>query len=268
MKKVSHVHPPVDEGQCELCHEPKEGATPFEAGLRHEFNRAAGNAELCYECHDRFDEEAHVHKPVAQGLCVLCHDPHGSDRAFLLRGDPDRTLCGQCHRLDFLEGDHLHEPVAKGQCGKCHEYHGGEFRRLLRGRFTAELYEPFDLGHYELCYGCHESSQVTEPTTTTATGFRNGDANLHFVHVNREDKGRTCNVCHQVHAGSQPHLVTETLPFGTWQLPVNYLRSETGGSCLPGCHRQRAYDRVSPVRNELGGQGRSWPGGNATIKHE
>ena len=250
VKRFAKVHPPVDQDQCDLCHEPKARATPFEAGLRHEFQRAAGNADLCYECHDCLDEEAYVHKPVEQGLCVLCHDPHGSERASLLRVEPDRTLCQQCHRTGFLQGDHVHQPVAEGKCGECHEYHGGDHRRLLRAPFTAELYEPFDLGHYELCYGCHESSQVSEPITTTATGFRNGDVNLHFTHVNREEKGRTCNVCHRVHATARPHLITETAPFGIWQLPLNYRPTEAGGSCLPGCHRRRGYDRVDPIRNE------------------
>jgi predicted CXXCH cytochrome family protein len=250
IKRFGQVHPPVEEDQCELCHKPKAGATPFAAGLRHEFERAAGNAELCYECHDRLDEEAHTHEPVGQGLCVLCHDPHGAERAALLRMAPDRALCMQCHRADSLEGDHVHEPVAEGKCGECHEYHGGDHRRLLRGEFTAELYEPFDLRRYELCYGCHESDQVTESVTTTATGFRNGDVNLHFIHVNREEKGRTCNVCHQMHASMGPHLVNETTPFGTWQLPLNYRPTETGGSCLPGCHRRKGYDRVKPLQNE------------------
>jgi hypothetical protein len=65
-----------------------------------------------------------------------------------------------------------------------------------------------------------------------------------------EEKGRTCNLCHEVHASAKPKLIKETTSFGTWQLPLNFTPTATGGSCMPGCHRMRGYDRVAPVQNE------------------
>ena len=343
----SRAHRPVAENRCDFCHEPKAGATPFLAGVRHEFKRAGDNAELCYQCHDRLAEQPHVHEPVKMGLCMLCHDPHGSERPGLLRHDTDRQLCQQCHRETLNQGDHVHGPVQVGacgachdphqsanrfrlrgtgagqcgmchladvrpflgaaqvhkpvaqkcshchephtsdqpfrltntdprlcrdchanidmqvttgkvvhkpiiesKCGACHEHHGSDHRRLLRGQFTAEPYEPFALEHYELCYRCHQSDQVTERVTSTATNFRNGDVNLHAKHVNQEEKGRTCHMCHQVHASISPRLLADEITFGAWKLPLNYQKTETGGSCQASCHRARAYDRITPIQNE------------------
>ncbi len=341
------VHQPVAANRCDFCHEPIEGSTPFQAGAKHEFKRATQNPELCYACHDRLTEEVYVHEPVKMGMCVLCHDPHGSERKFLLRVGTDRELCMQCHLETFNQGDHIHGPVSIGACGACHdphqspnrfrlrsqgtrqcstchladmrsimeathvhppvkdncnnchephaspnpfrlvsrptklcldchenidkqvvhgasvhkpvaegacvgchEHHGSDFRRLLRGEFTSKLYERFDLGHYQLCYRCHQPAQVTQPKTNTATNFRNGDANLHFVHVKLVEKGRTCNVCHQIHASSNLRLIKQSVPFGVWQLPLNFKLTETGGSCFPGCHVRRGYDRIHPVHNK------------------
>jgi hypothetical protein len=34
-----------------------------------------------------------------------------------------------------------------------------------------------------------------------------------------------------------------------WEFDMNYAKTETGGSCAPGCHKLRKYDRVSQVEN-------------------
>ena len=77
-------------------------------------------------------------------------------------------------------------------------------------------------------------------------GFRDGDLNLHWVHVNRE-KGRTCRACHEVHASSNPFHIRDSVPFGRdkWELPINYEINDTGGSCAPGCHSAQIYSRES-----------------------
>jgi hypothetical protein len=52
--------------------------------------------------------------------------------------------------------------------------------------------------------------------------------------VNKSDRGRTCRACHETHAGPQPLHVRQSVPYGNWQMPVNFKRTETGGSCAPG----------------------------------
>ena len=80
------------------------------------------------------------------------------------------------------------------------------------------------------------------------TGFRNGTDNLHYRHVARKQKGRTCLACHSVHASSGQKLINpEGIPFGQWKIPIRFVATETGGGCVPGCHRSLDYDRKTPV---------------------
>ena len=214
-----HVHGPVDIGACGACHDPHQSPNRFR--LRSSGDRRCG---MCHLAEVREVTSAEwPHQPAVED-CTNCHEPHRSPNPFRLIGLPP-TLCLDCHEdiaREVAGGKVAHKPVAEGKCGECHEHHGGGFRKLLRGRFTSKAYEPFDLGHYDLCYSCHESSQVTEELTADATGFRNGNVNLHFKHVNQKDKGRTCNMCHAVHVAPNPGLVTDTAPFGKWRLPLNY----------------------------------------------
>ena len=66
--------------------------------------------------------------------------------------------------------------------------------------------------------------------------------------MNKENGGQTCRACHDGHAGNQPKLIREKVQFGNWEIPVKFNKSNTGGSCLTGCHREYAYDRVNPVQ--------------------
>ncbi len=64
---------------------------------------------------------------------------------------------------------------------------------LLVRVYSGTLYAPFSKNQYALCFGCHDQSLATQERTTIVTKFRNGETNLHFVHVNRDRKGRTCS---------------------------------------------------------------------------
>jgi hypothetical protein len=89
---------------------------------------------------------------------------------------------------------------------------------------------------------------VRERYTDTDTDFRNGRLNLHYLHVNQENGGQTCRACHSAHAGNQPKLIRDQAPSGSWSIPLQFKKSNTGGSCLAGCHGEYTYDRVNPVR--------------------
>ncbi len=64
--------------------------------------------------------------------------------------------------------------------------------------------------------------------------------------MNRKDRGKRCKACHVMHGGENPKLIANTVSFGKWNLPLNYVKTENGGSCLPGCHQKFCYDRKSP----------------------
>ncbi len=86
---------------------------------------------------------------------------------------------------------------------------------------------------------------VADPKTETLTMFRDGDTNLHYLHVNKKKNGRTCRACHEVHAAEQVHIIRNGVPYGSrgWVLPINFEPLPNGGKCQKNCHPAREYDR-------------------------
>jgi predicted CXXCH cytochrome family protein len=226
-------------------------------------------ASLCASCHEdvvNLSTNAWVKHPgvTEEQGCMNCHAPHDSDQRGLLR-DTVVNVCAACHndpenRLDAPrapwmtqasvpgEGTHAH---AGQDCIQCHDVHGGKFTSLLVRPYTSAFYLPYSRASYALCLGCHDRSMIEETTTKSATGFRNGDTNLHSVHVIGEDgKGRSCSACHTPHISESAELVRPKVPFGQWAVPIGFVQTKTGGSCNAGCHRSGRYDRVNPVPPE------------------
>lgn len=254
-KEFSHV--PVAEGLCTFCHDPHQSENPNQLLM-------PATAELCFSCHD--DEPFRgdtVHGPVAEGACLKCHDPHTSEHYSQLRTEaPD--LCFGCHNraLKDAAGKVLpspkttfedqalkrHVPFEAGECLGCHRPHAGANYRLLVSPYPADFYTSFAPEKY-ICFDCHDEAAFTNPRTLTDTGFRNGNLNLHYRHVNQK-KGRTCRACHHHHAAPNEKLIRHEIPFGTRTINIRkFERTETGGSCAPACHKVVSYDRLEPVDN-------------------
>jgi len=138
--------------------------------------------------------------------------------------------------------------IADGKCTPCHDPHGATRPKLLRAEFPVDPYVPYTTAEFALCFQCHKRDLLQYPDTSFATGFRDGERNLHFLHVNDPQKGRSCVLCHAVHGSSNARLVAQSVPFGEWQLPLRFVKTATGGSCAPGCHKPQAYDREKPVQ--------------------
>lgn len=253
------VHPPAA-ADCLKCHEPH--VAPYPRLLREPLD------DSCKVCHKQVDDDARTatsrHGAVfTQRRCLNCHDPHNARNPALLRQSmPD--LCLACHDQPLTAYDghtvpemktrlttsrFLHGPVRAGECQACHQVHGSSNTKLLKTYFTSAFYSDFELTNYALCFSCHEKALVLDEQTSTLTGFRNGSRNLHYVHVNRVEKGRTCKACHEIHGSSQPQHVADAVPFegGGWALPIRFKRTTTGGGCAPGCHQPYDYDREKPV---------------------
>ena len=58
-------------------------------------------------------------------------------------------------------------------------------------------------------------------TKIVFTSFRDGDVNLHYLHVNKAKRGRTCRACHSTHASKHNVIIRDSVPFGRWELPIN-----------------------------------------------
>jgi hypothetical protein len=51
-------------------------------------------------------------------------------------------------------------------------------------------------------------------------------------------------LCHAIHASRLPKLMAEKVSFGDWEMPVNFIITDQGGQCTPGCHAKATYDRT------------------------
>jgi predicted CXXCH cytochrome family protein len=245
--KKKDVHPAMEAG-CTACHNPH--------GAAHPKLLAEEGAQLCFQCHDaigsKIEKGPTVHAAVKEGKgCINCHAAHAADGEHLLEG-PQEGTCVMCHRTVMTKNmTVMHGPIRQGQCTPCHDPHAGAYPRLVVAEFPAGFYAPYTEQEYALCFGCHKREMVQVPDTTVATGFRDGERNLHFLHVNNKQKGRSCRACHAVHGSVSPKLIAESVLFGKWNLPIRFVKTETGGSCAPGCHRPVTYDRKNPARKPL-----------------
>lgn len=239
---MKFLHKPVATGDCGDCHDFHQS--------NYRYMLKGHGADLCFMCHEKgkFDRR-YPHAPITEGRCLGCHDPHQADVKYLLKGD-GMNLCVLCHNKALFEGKSVHKPVADGECSACHTTHGTQFPHLLKRSFPEDFYLPFDKGGYALCFGCHSNVLADDQLTDKQTNFRNGMYSMHYVHVNKDYKGRSCKVCHDPHASSQLRLIsTKVAGFGRWRIPIRFTKTATGGTCVVGCHKPKSYDRIDPVDN-------------------
>ncbi len=261
LHKTTHIHPPVQD-QCTNCHDPHTEDYQYQL-------KADGKQDLCVMCH--VDKEVWIKEvTVKHGAldrprkCLECHDPHGSEHPKFLIKETSKDLCLTCHNERLVTDEdgfkltnmakHLddnpdwHGPILWGDCAACHNPHGSNNLRMLNKPFPKKFYDNFDKEHY-ICFECHEPEKIEDELTTTATNFRNGDKNMHFVHVKGE-KGRTCRACHDFHGTKKyPHHLREKTSFGKINFPIRFIETDNGGSCAPACHARRHYDRETPKVN-------------------
>jgi len=254
------IHKPVAEN-CLNCHNPHSGRKKFMLGDE--------APTLCFKCHEEKKEwimnaEVQHGALITGNSCLNCHNPHSSNIEKRLSMAP-LDLCLSCHDKELKtpdgklltnmkklleENKDHHGPIRQKNCAGCHNPHGSHEFRLLKEKYPSSFYTPYRIENFELCFKCHEEEILQHPATTKLTDFRNGENNLHFKHINKPDKGRTCRACHETHASNHPKHIRDSVPFGKWEFPLNYVKTETGGSCSPGCHELRKYDRLNAADNK------------------
>ncbi len=262
IKTKKYVHAAIELVGCTGCHSPH--------GTENKYQLLMPPPELCYSCHS--DKEEHIKKAKtphgaiqAKGSCINCHDPHASDFPMQLKAEETMDLCLKCHnraiktdkgRLINMkrwlkDRPQLHGPILmNGDCAACHNPHGSDEFRMLRRAFPSTFYTEFAPEKYNLCFECHDEELVKDKETFDSTGFRNGETNLHYVHVKKDPKkGRRCVVCHDIHASKGPKHIREITKFGKWEFPLKFKIEDNGGSCAPACHFPRKYNREKAVKN-------------------
>ena len=251
--ELEYLHDPVVE-DCGKCHDPHSGNNPMLT--------RKDQPEFCYDCHQEIarivQTSSHVHEgALNEKSCSNCHAAHASSVPGLLV-DYSYDLCLSCHDEEIKKSDgtvvenvakliednpYRHGPVVQKNCVACHDPHGADIFSLLVSPYPEEFYAPFSLEEYALCFKCHSQDIFLEECTTTLTNFRDGNVNLHFLHVNKEEKGRTCRACHETHASSQKAHIRSEVPYGDWEFPVVFESDDAGGTCLSGCHEEQSYLR-------------------------
>ncbi|MEX0777342.1 MAG: cytochrome c3 family protein [Phycisphaeraceae bacterium] len=258
------THDPAKK-DCLTCHAAHTSANPHQL--------KADVTQTCLSCHEqiaRTIEGATVSHDAMfmKESCANCHEPHAGETRVLLRDRQDK-LCLTCHDQELKTSDgrmiasmkptlarkFLHGPIRSGDCSSCHNVHGATQANLLREKFPKTFYASFDLGNYALCFGCHSQDLVLLEKTKSLTGFRDGDRNLHYAHVHRDEKGRTCKTCHSLHGSDQPNHMAQDVPFegSQWAMPIRFEKADDGGRCAPGCHEAKAYSRTPEAKNEVRG---------------
>ncbi len=193
------------------------------------------------KCHAAIGEGKYVHGPVAVGECEICHGKSQKHREMPYRYKFGKTgnlssACIFCH-TSYESGDITVKHEKYEECIACHTHHGSSNKYYLSAEGSA------------LCFQCHEQEIATHPETTRITRFRNGNMNLHFEHIEKSVMKRTCLSCHETHASSFPRPSGGTSHFGKRKLQVTYKQTETGGSCITGCHKEKSYNRIDKVEN-------------------
>jgi predicted CXXCH cytochrome family protein len=248
------------EGSCLACH--RAHASDGKGLLKNE------PRTLCISCHEKVGESVAgvvTHDAVLGGQqCITCHAAHESPNASMLVSD-QASVCNSCHQRSVVAADgreiparpagreaesFVHGPVASGDCAACHTVHGGNQARLLKRMNPAVLAGTFDTRNYSLCFSCHDSELMLSESASD-TWFRNGETNLHRVHLASGNRSRTCSACHVAHAGRRPRLMAESASYdgSAWKMPLGFSLTPEGGSCSPGCHEPMSYRRDAGAPN-------------------
>ncbi|HUK66598.1 MAG TPA: cytochrome c3 family protein, partial [Anaeromyxobacteraceae bacterium] len=195
-------------------------------------------AKLCLECHGPLMQPGQTtnHRPFADGQCLLCHDPHGSNAPGMVRAD-EKTLCLGCHSKQAKEAQgaaSVHRAFEVGDCTKCHSPHKSNLKSLLLAQ-SPDLCLACHLATKERiatkkahqptsdCFICHRPHAAPQPSLTSEPRSelcgQCHDENKEFsaAHLGIGAKNMDCTSCHDPHASDDPKFFKsmEHAPFAT-----------------------------------------------------
>lgn len=241
---------------CETCHQSNGSDHSI---ISKAFNFTEKLPQLCYTCHDviqaEIDKSKVIHGAIKENKsCVNCHSPHATAEAKLLKKE-SKELCLSCHNKIIANDERkianikqkvtsskvIHAAVEDG-CITCHKPHASDRKNLLADNFPSHEYTVVSKDSFALCFNCHDAALLEKETSDDATNFRNGNKNLHFLHINGI-KGRSCTLCHDIHGSDNEHLIKSTVAFGKFEMKQYYNPTQTGGSCRNACHKENSYER-------------------------
>ncbi len=245
---AKYIHDPVKK-DCLLCHQ--EHTSNYKYLLKKDIS----DINLCINCHKKsikMDNIRYKHGAIIDSKkgCLECHTAHTSKYKNLLK-QTEIKLCLSCHDKKLKSDEdgsilinmksylkthkNWHFPVKNG-CSRCHNPHSSNYFSLLKSSYSQSNPKEF------ICYKCHSIQKFKTKYTTKLTKFRDQNLNLHFVHAEYKE-GLECKVCHDGHASKYQALIRDYTDFNGVKFPLRYIKTPTGGSCLPACHKRFKYDR-------------------------
>lgn len=186
-----YVHSGVKSMNCKDCHKFRRDQFDF---TRNVPAKADCTTEKCHG--NKMANEQYVHGPVGAGVCISCHNPHGSFRAKQIARD-DKTMCMVCHEAKKEEFNKkvVHAPVEDG-CSTCHDPHQSPLKFQLKGKKGKSV--------SSICFNCHDQTIFTKKFQHGPVGAGDCIA-CHNAHASDHNKlliAETANgeVCFQCHA--------------------------------------------------------------------
>ena len=241
------------QGGCTSCHNPH--------GSEHPKLLADEGAGVCFACHDEIGTKVAkapvVHAAVKDEKgCASCHSPARERQREAAARVPRRTPALAATRRSSRQSmTTLHGPIQRREVHALPRPARRPEREAPRGRIpdgTRTSRTP--TRSTRSVSPATSAICVQYPDTSFATGFRDGERNLHYLHVNNKQKGRSCRMCHDMHGSRSPKLIAAAVPFGKWSLPLKFVKTETGGSCAPGCHKPAGLRPEDPGPEAGGGE--------------
>jgi predicted CXXCH cytochrome family protein len=172
----------------------------------------------------------------------------GGSHPILARGAG--CVTPQCHArlLEAAAGARVgsaHQPAADGECVSCHDLELPSGASFVKGAPSGDVDGPAAARAWDLalCSGCHGEGLLAPNAPSAATGFADGNRNLHTLHA-QAGRGRRCLPCHDPHASRQAKLLRERIPTrGKARIEQEFRSEPKGGWCKTGCHAPKSYKR-------------------------
>ena len=136
-------HDPFKYGQCTACH--------FSHNSSYNALLKKPKDEICFDCHANLKSDNYT-SSHQESSCLLCHNPHASNRSNLLLADPIVLCTVPCHydhdnELNHPVGANIFDDISRTSLSctsTCHNPHGSNFKAQLA------------INPKDLCFTCHK----------------------------------------------------------------------------------------------------------------
>ena len=238
VQEYEYLHGPTAATQCEVCH--TASSEELENHKKRpksfiDFKSPVKDGPVCVMCHSNQRDGKNVHFPVENGDCTSCHNPHGGNNKFFVKGKAEADTCMQCHEKGMFNKKYQHGPLAAGECASCHDPHASNYKAHLR--FPPD----------ELCYQCHGDKKEAFNKAVVHAPIKDGCTSCHAPHSSNAKfhlkSASEKELCVECHKETTPKLMNRIKNAEFQHKPVE------DGNC-GGCHNPHASEFGQLLRSD------------------